>query len=122
MARQTFIIEISPGEGYTSACRLNGLTIAPKSELGQALRDCVKPGDCQDVCKYVLQTWKPVFRTVRKTGSTYENAVASDSELQTCCETIYFESDTDFADRDNAELYLVWQAASDYAESLRNAE
>ena len=119
---QTFIIEICPSEGATSVCRLNGARVSPKSTLFTDLADCCKSGDCREACRHVLTTYRPQFRTVRRMpdnasgGRVYANVLASDAELQACCETIYFESNTDFADRDNCELYLVWNAAMDCTE------
>jgi hypothetical protein len=118
--KQRFIIEIEPNDGNASACRLNGKNIAERSDLGLALADCVRPGDCEDSCHYVIETFRPEFRIVRRLADgTYANVLADDAEMQKCCQSIYFESQTDFSIRDNAELYLVWQAASDYVEGLR---
>jgi len=107
-----FIIEIQPS-GDVSVCRKNGAEIGKRSTLYSDLLDCTKSGDCETACRYVIENHKPEFRTVRKTGDQYANVLASDNELQSCARSIYFESDTDFAVRDNAELYLVWQAAHD---------
>jgi len=35
------------------------------------------------------------------------------------CETIYFDSETDFADTDNSELYLIWEAAHQFKDENR---
>ena len=119
---QSFIIEVSTS-GEVSACRLNGMRISPKSALGQALRDCVKPGDAEESCRYVMREFSPVYRIVRRSADgTYCNALASDEELTRCAKSIYFESETDFAVRDNCELYIVWSVAADYVENVRNAE
>jgi hypothetical protein len=111
-----FIIEISTN-GEVSACTKRGNEIGKRSTLYSGLLDCTKSGDCEAACRYVMENHKPEFRTVRKTGDKYANVLASDIELEACARSIYFESDTDFAIRDNAELYLVWQAAHDVCQA-----
>lgn len=107
------IIEISPNEGYAMPCTNEGDEIKG-SEYEADMRDCTAPGDAQAACEYVLDTHKPVFRIVAKNAAgKYENRLATDDEKKQTCETIYFESGTDFSDMRMAEIYLIWQAASD---------
>ncbi len=104
-----FIIEISLC-GYVGACQANGEELE-----GQPLIDlqrCAR-GDGELACQYVLDTYRPEFRIVRKTGNDYENVTASLDEKTKVCHDIYFESDTDFTQEANANLYLVWSAAGD---------
>jgi hypothetical protein len=77
------------------------------------LRDCNASGDCEPACRYVLEHCNPEFRIVKKIDGEYQNVVASPEDKRSICEEIYFESDTDFSDEDNANLYLVWEAAHD---------
>ena len=122
MAKQKFIVEICPFEGRASACWPNGTRIRQTSQLGEDLADCCKSGDCQDACEYVIAAYAIEWSIVRKVGETpqgvwqYERGVATGEELQKTCETIYFESESDFSDWNTAAMYLIWQAASDLQE------
>jgi hypothetical protein len=77
------------------------------------LRDCSGSGDCEPACRYVLDHCSPEFRIVKKINGKYQNVGASPEDKRSICEQIYFESETDFSDEDNADLYLVWEAARD---------
>jgi Fe-S-cluster-containing dehydrogenase component len=110
---QSFIIELSLPD-CVSVCRLNGSRIRPTSTLGQDLLDCVKSGDCEPACRYVLETYKPQIRIVKQVNGQYANVLASAEDMIGVCEAIYFESETDFNNTDNCALYLLWQAAADY--------
>lgn len=87
-------------------------------ELHADLIDCNKPGDVENSCQYILDHWKPEFRIVKMLDGRYQNVIASDVDKQELCESIYFDSDTDFSDSDNSELYLVWEAAHQYENEL----
>ena len=103
-----FIIEISLC-GSVDCCTNDGEEIS--GQLLADLMDCNKSGDCEDACTYVLNTYNPEFRIVRKVNNEYQNVIASSEEKYTVCKEIYFESESDFTDEQCANLFLVWQAA-----------
>ena len=108
------LIEICPFEGRASACCDNGESLIG-SEFESDLLDCVSSGDCEPACMYVLEIFKPEFRIVAKgSDGKYENRLATCEEKQATCEVIYYDSDTDFSDETNADMYLIWQAASEF--------
>lgn len=76
--------------------------------------DCTKSGDTEDSCKYILTRYNPAFRIVKMLDGRYRNVVASFRDKQELCESIYFDSDTDFSDTDNSELYLIWESAHQF--------
>lgn len=112
---EMIIIEISPIEGRASACLIDGSEIASDADILADMKDCNKSGDCEDACQFVIDQIGVEFRIVaRDEKGNYENRLATDDEKQQTCESIYFDSETDFSDIDKAELYLVWQAASEF--------
>ena len=115
----SFIIEISSC-GSVSCCKMDGEEL--DGEPLADMLDCNASGDVEDACQYILDHYKPEFRTVRKTGDKYENVIASPEEKAQVCREIYFESETDFTDEDKANLYLVWQGASDLEASIEYGE
>jgi hypothetical protein len=76
------------------------------------MRDCTSSGDCEPACQYVLDTYSPEFHIVKKVDGDYQNVIATPEDKQLVCEAIYFESEPFFSDEDMADLYLVWEAAS----------
>jgi len=115
------IIEICPKEPRASACLINGESVATDSYVAEMLADCRRSGDAQRPCEYVLDDVGVEFRIVARNASgEYENRLATDEEKAATCRAIYFESETDFSDVRRAEIYLVWEAASD-AESEQAA-
>jgi hypothetical protein len=109
-----FIVELSLC-GSVSVCRKNGRPISKRSNLGRDLLDCCASGDCEPAIRYVLEKYKPEFRIVRRVDSDYVNVLASAEEKRQVCNTIYWESESDFNVEHTAELYLLWQAASDFS-------
>jgi len=103
------IIELSTC-GSVSACNDNGSEL--EGELLSDLHDCCSSGDCEDSCLYVINQHKPEFRIVKMIDGEYQNVIASPEDKQAICETIYFESESDFSDESLAELYIVWEAAA----------
>lgn len=108
------IIEICPREGLAIACLDNGESIIG-SEHESDFADCVKSGDCEPACAYIRDNLKPEFRIVARDSVTneYVNRLATDKEKEQTCKAIYFESETDFSNTEMAEIYLIWQAASE---------
>lgn len=115
MNNPQIIIEIVGDELY--ACDMLGDEITPSHPVWDDLADCCTSGDCEDACQFVIDQVGVEFRCIgRNANNGVENRLAIDADLQQVCEAIYFESDTDFSDRDNAELYAVWQAANNIIE------
>ena len=83
--------------------------------------DCNRSGDAEPACQYILDIYKPEFRIVRNVDGKYQNVIASKEEKFQVCREIYGGSDTNFNDEDNANLYLVWAAASDL-EAMQKAK
>lgn len=109
------IIEIV-GEDV-SACLMDGSEVATDAEVSEALDDCTHSGDASEACAFVRNVIGVEFRTIVRNGTgEYENRQATDAEMAACARAIYFESETDFTDRDNAADYLIWQAAHDIAD------
>ena len=109
----TLIIEICPREPRASFCDV-------PEDLAPDILDCTAPGDATEACEYVRRHLRPEFRIVaRNAAGEYENRLAMDDEISETARRIYFDSETDFDDAENAELYLIWQAAADYAEYTR---
>lgn len=104
-----YIIEICPDEPRASICYADGSELpATDSDIA----DCRASGDCEPACEYVRDDCGVDFRIVARNASgEYENRAASDSEMESTARAIYFESDSDFSDRDTAALYLIWEAA-----------
>ena len=73
--------------------------------------DCTSPGDSEPACRYVLENYDIDWRIVKQIDGKYQNVSASDDDKRIFCETVYFDSETDFSDSDNSELYLIWEAA-----------
>ncbi|MCD0459540.1 hypothetical protein [Roseiconus lacunae] len=113
-----FIIEISLC-GSVTCCTLDGKEL--EGETLSNLNDCNRSGDAEPACQYILDTYKPEFRIVRRVGHVYQNVVASKEEKLQVCREIYGGSNTNFNDEDNANLYLVWAAASNL-EAMQEAE
>lgn len=109
-AAGSFIIEISLC-GSVTCCTTNGKDL--EGEMLSDMNDCNASGDCEGACQYILDNYKPEFRIVRRVNDVYQNVVASKEEKLQVCREIYGGSDTNFSDEDNANLYLVWAAASD---------
>ena len=97
-----------------SICLTNGQEVSVDEEVSTALAHCRASGDVEEACAYVRDHLGVDFRTIARNEATgeYENREASGEEKQAACEAIYFESSTDFSDEGNAELYLIWEAAS----------
>jgi hypothetical protein len=107
------VIQICPHEPMSCMSLLNGESVRG-SEYEADLRDCIKTGDCQQACEYVLDHIGVTFCIVAKDGSgKYENRLATRWEMQATCEAIYFELDSDFTDMRLAQICLVWDAASE---------
>jgi hypothetical protein len=105
----TLIIEICPREPRASFCDV-------PEDIAPDILDCTRSGDAAEACEYVRGQWRPRFRIVaRNATGEYENRRATDAEKAETARAIYFDSDTDFDDIVNVEMYLIWQAASDYA-------
>jgi hypothetical protein len=105
-----FIIEIS--QESAMCCTLGGESLCG-SEFEADLLDCVKSGDCEEACAFIRDCIQPDFRiTTKDSSGNYYNRLATDSELESCARSIYFESESDFADPDTAKLYLIWEAAT----------
>ena len=103
----TLIIEICPREPRASFCDV-------PEDLAPDILDCTAPGDATEACEYVRRRLRPEFRIVaRNAAGEYENRLATDDEILETARAIYFE--TEFEDVEHAEMYLIWQAASDYA-------
>ena len=106
----SFIIEISLCGSVTCFTNDGNELVG---EILSAMNDCNRSGDAEPACRYILDTYKPEFRIVRKVAGKYQNVIASNEEKSKVCREIYGGSDTNFNDEDNADLYLVWAAASD---------
>jgi hypothetical protein len=105
-----FIIEIN--EESATGCTREGKNLC-NSEFEADLLDCVKSGDCEPACAFVRDCIQPEFRiTTKDSSGNYYNRIATDSELQSCACSIFFESEADFEDPDTAKLYLIWETAS----------
>ena len=103
------LIEICPFEGLAT------LSDAPceTSQEFQDIKDCTASGDVESACQYILDCYAPKFHIVAKNSQgKYENRIATDREISATARQIYFDSDTDFDDIENAKLYLVWEMAS----------
>jgi len=105
----SFIIEI--WHEYAYACTLSGDELS--GDMREAMLDCIKTGDCEEACRYVLEVYSPQFRVVKKVDGEYRNVLASTEDKREVCEAIYYDSESDFQDEDSADLYLVWEAASE---------
>lgn len=105
-----YIIEICPNEPRASICGMNGESVANDPDIA----DCRASGDCEPACAYVRDSLGVEFRIVARNPASgeYENRLATDSELTATARAIYFDSETDFTNRANCELYLIWEAAS----------
>lgn len=114
----SFIIEISLC-GSVTCCTTDGEEL--DGEMLSDMNDCNGSGDAEPACQYILDNYKPEFRIVRRVGGVYQNVIASKEEKLQVCREIYGGSDTNFSDEDNANLYLVWAAASDL-EVMQEAE
>ncbi len=83
------------------------------SEFEGDMLDCVKSGDSEPACTFIRNYIKPEFRIVAKDSSgDYCDRLATDSQLEGCARSIYFESEADFTDPETAKLYLIWEAAA----------
>lgn len=114
----SFIIEISLC-GSVTCCTNDGNEL--DGEILSDMNDCNRSGDAEPACQYILDNYKPEFRIVRRVGDVYQNVIASKEEKYQVCREIYGASDTNFSDEDNANLYLVWAAASDL-EAMQEAK
>ncbi len=107
------IIEVCPHEPRASMCLANGESVLGSDHESDVL-DCTSSGDVEPACSYVRDHVGVEFRIVaRNAAGEYENRLATAEEKAATCRAIYFESETDFSDESTAELYLIWQAASD---------
>lgn len=109
------IIEICPREPRASACLADGRDVSADPRISAALADCRASGDCQPACEHVRDAIGVDFRIIARDASgAYVNRAATDAEMQATCEAIYFDSEpNEFAARDKAATYLIWEAASD---------
>lgn len=106
------IIEICPNEPRASACLANGGEISSDATIAAHMADCNASGDCEPACLFILDHIGVEFRIVaRNANGQYENRLATESEMRATCESIYFESDSDFSDNRLAATYLIWEAA-----------
>lgn len=106
------IIEICPREPRASVCLANGGEVKG-SDLENDLRDCCASGDVMEACQFVRDQLGIDFRIIaRNAAGVYENRPATAAEKAETCRAIYFDSDTDFDDEADAELYLIWEAAN----------
>ena len=107
------IIEICPCEPRASACLANGESIIG-SVFESDMLDCTASGDAEPACAYVRDQIGIDFRIIaRNAGGEYENRAATADEKAETCRAIYFDRQTDFADENTADLYLIWQAAAE---------
>lgn len=106
--RPPFIIELSYC-GSVTVCKMDGEMI--DGDALNDLMDCTGSGDAEGPCQYVLEHHKPEFRIVKKVDGEYKNVLADADDKRKVCEELYGDSDTDFTDEDNANLYIVWEAA-----------
>lgn len=79
--------------------------LSPKAS--EALKDCTRSGDAEPAIRYVLDSFNVVFK-----GVGDETGEALGRVKQGICESIYFDSETDFYNPDNCDLYLIWEVAS----------
>lgn len=108
-----FIIEIDQESAL--ACTMEGESLY-ESEFEGYMLDCVKPGDCEPACAFIRDYIKPEFRVLAKdSNGDYCNRLATDSELEACARSIYFESESDLTDPETAKLYLIWESATQLA-------
>jgi hypothetical protein len=110
------IIEVCPNEPRASMCLADGSEVTSDADILAHVQDCNASGDCKDACRYVMSLgidWRIVARNA---SGEYENRNATDDELTATAQAIYFDSSTDFDDVDNAQLYLVWEAAREFEE------
>ena len=114
----SFIIEISLC-GSVTCCTNDGNEL--DTEMLSDMNDCNRSGDVEPACQYILDHYKPEFRIVRNVGGDYQNVIASKEEKFQVCRETYSGSDTNFNDEDNANLYLVWAAAS-YLQEMQETE
>ena len=105
----SFIIEISLC-GSVTCCTDDGEDL--DTETLSDMNDCNGSGDAEPACQYILDNYKPEFRIVRRVDGKYQNVIASKEEKFQVCREIYGGSDTNFKDKDNANLYLIWAAVS----------
>ena len=96
--------------GELVVCNPDGTEVS--GQLKSDLLDCVKPGDAEDACRYILKTYNVEFWILRTINCEFINGLASEEEKTQCCRAIYPDSDTDFFDSDNCNLYLIWEAAN----------
>lgn len=107
-----FIVELC-GDESVNICRKNGANVSKRSELYKDLCDCIKPGDAEDACRYVISKHKPEFRIVKQIDGEYKNVLATHQDKAAVCRAIYFESESDFdGDESLCETYLIWDAAA----------
>lgn len=113
-----YVIEISGGE--ISVSLANGESAVFGNGLADWL-DCVKPGDVQEMCEFIRDGRKVEFRVMGRNPITdeIENQAATALDKRLACESIYFDSETDFSDERTAEAYLIWQAASQIEDELQ---
>lgn len=110
----SFIIEI--GHESATACLKNGSEISKRSKLFRDLEDCVRSGDCEPACRYVMEHHKPEYRIVKQIDGEYQNVLATHQDKIEVCKDIYFESESDWNNESICDMYLVWQVASDVTE------
>lgn len=113
MITKPLIIEISPREPRAEVYLANGESVKG-SEYESDLLDCIASGDVQEACEYVRDQIGVEFRIVAINPETgeYENRLATAAEKAETCRAIYFDSEADFSDESIADLYLIWEAAS----------
>lgn len=112
------VIQLHQGETCEFQTRDNDAIIEPA--IACDIRDCCKPGECEEACRYLLTVHDPEFRIVKKCeDGQFRDVTATPYDKRQLCESIYFDSDVDFTDEVTANLYLVWEACSQYVENER---
>ena len=106
------IIEIM---NYGSCTIIHEAKDGDSEDFENDILSCTGSGDADDSCQYILTKYEPVFRIVKMLDGRYRNVIASCKDKQDFCESIYFDSDTDFSDTDNAALYIIWEASHIFA-------
>ena len=115
--RAQLIIELIGCE--ISFCASDGKELTKRHKIARDLLDCARTGDCEQSCKFVLSQYKIDWRMIVKSeAGEYENVTASKEVKETVARAIYFASDADFSNENTAELYLLWQVASEFKEQL----
>lgn len=105
--KESFIIEISSC-GAVYACKMDGQEV--DGELRKDLLDCTGSGDAEGPCRYVLDEYKPQFRTVKVIDGEYQNVLANAEDKYQVCKEIYGQGVQNLSE-ESIEIYLIWEAA-----------